>query len=357
MGPEDAEPLAVGGGRADGEAGGAVGVVVIEVSRRMRHADLAERGVDVRVAQVGQAVADRPAGGDGGEALLHVAAVRLRRAGPTRASTAARCSASRSPRATRWSARGRALSQVQAWKAATSWTWSIRPFCRASRPKRRWRSAATAAMGRASGTSGGGRGRPAPDVGGRGPGRHPHRSDYRMTDHPRQPRRHRSAPSLSPRAGASFGADPPEARVFVFHRIPDSTARDGALDVARTSARAGRGSIGPRGVRDRIEPHPLDLAIPHTAPSPTIGGPTSLIPEAAAGSTPARPDTPDLGSDSCAAFRFSCEGRGPARILPDMEAHSTSPEPAELELLRRTAGVIPRVWKLCSSGIGPGCGG
>ena len=29
VGPEDAEPLAVGGGRADGEAGGAVGVVVI----------------------------------------------------------------------------------------------------------------------------------------------------------------------------------------------------------------------------------------------------------------------------------------------------------------------------------------
>ena len=77
MGPEDAEPLAVGGGRADGEAGGAVGVVVIEVGRRMRHADLAERRIDVRVAQVGQAVADRPAGGDGGEALLHVAAVLL----------------------------------------------------------------------------------------------------------------------------------------------------------------------------------------------------------------------------------------------------------------------------------------
>ena len=31
------------------------------------------------------------------------------------------------PQATRWSARGRALSWVQAWKAATSAAWSIRP--------------------------------------------------------------------------------------------------------------------------------------------------------------------------------------------------------------------------------------
>ena len=77
MGPEDAEPLPVGGRRADGEAGGAVGVIFIEVSRRMRHAEVAERRTEVRVAQVGQAVADRPAGGDGGEALSHIAAVGL----------------------------------------------------------------------------------------------------------------------------------------------------------------------------------------------------------------------------------------------------------------------------------------
>ena len=61
------------------------------------------------------------------------------RCSATSASTAARSSTSRSPRATRWSASGRALSRVQAWKAATSWPWSIRPFCSASRPNRRSR--------------------------------------------------------------------------------------------------------------------------------------------------------------------------------------------------------------------------
>ena len=35
---------------------------------------------------------------------------------------------------------GPGLSRVQAWKAATSWVWSISPTWRASRPKRRWRS-------------------------------------------------------------------------------------------------------------------------------------------------------------------------------------------------------------------------
>jgi hypothetical protein len=54
----------------------------------------------------------------------------------------ARASASRSPRATSWSARLLDLSRVQAWKAATSWTWSTgRSEARAIR-QRRWRSAA-----------------------------------------------------------------------------------------------------------------------------------------------------------------------------------------------------------------------
>ena len=71
-------------------------------------------------------------------------------------------SSSRSPRAARCSAKGRALSRVQAWKAATSWPWSIRPTWRASRPKSRSRSAAMAAMGRASQKAGTGGGHPAP---------------------------------------------------------------------------------------------------------------------------------------------------------------------------------------------------
>ena len=48
---------------------------------------------------------------------------------------------------------------VQAWKAATSWPWSIRPFCRASSPKSRSRSAA-AAMANLLGSGTGDVGRP-----------------------------------------------------------------------------------------------------------------------------------------------------------------------------------------------------
>ncbi len=62
------------------------------------------------------------------------------------ASTADRSSTSRSPRPTRWSAKVRALSRVQAWNAATSWPWLIRPFCNAIRPKSRLRSAAIAVI-------------------------------------------------------------------------------------------------------------------------------------------------------------------------------------------------------------------
>ena len=71
-------------------------------------------------ANRGQALASGPAGGDGGQALLHVAAVpvEVRRRESPRAS--GRCVESRWPSAIEWSARDRDLSQVQAWKAATS---------------------------------------------------------------------------------------------------------------------------------------------------------------------------------------------------------------------------------------------
>ena len=149
MGPEDAEPLAVGGGRADGEAGGAVGVVAIAWWRRPRRPGRASpRCPGVQVGQVGSP--SRPAGGDGGEALLHVAAVLLDvlvdegldRGSLLGVEVAAGDEVAR-PGAG-------ALSRVQAWKAATSWPWSIRPFCRASRPKSRLRSKSFWAMTRDS---------------------------------------------------------------------------------------------------------------------------------------------------------------------------------------------------------------
>ena len=137
VGPEDAEPLAVGGGGADGVAGGAVGVAV------GAGAELGEGGLDLRVAEGGEGLAGGAAGGDRGEALLGVAAVLLE-VQRDDGLDGRRCVGVEVARATRWSASGRALSRVQAWKAATSWAWSIRPFWRASSPKSRWRSAGLA---------------------------------------------------------------------------------------------------------------------------------------------------------------------------------------------------------------------
>jgi hypothetical protein len=72
---QEAEPLAVAGGRADGVAGGAVGVSVL--GRSMPGVRMVERPVDLRVAELRQALACRLAGRQCGEALFHVAAVRL----------------------------------------------------------------------------------------------------------------------------------------------------------------------------------------------------------------------------------------------------------------------------------------
>ena len=59
VGAEDAEPLAVGGGRADGVAGGAVGIFADLSPGR---AEVSEGGFDVGVAEPGQALAGRAAG-------------------------------------------------------------------------------------------------------------------------------------------------------------------------------------------------------------------------------------------------------------------------------------------------------
>ena len=77
MRPEDAEPLAVAGGRADGVAGRAVGVAVAVLGRAVDGGDVAQRGIDVRVAEIRQALPRGLAGRDGRQALLDVAAVGL----------------------------------------------------------------------------------------------------------------------------------------------------------------------------------------------------------------------------------------------------------------------------------------
>jgi hypothetical protein len=80
------------------------------------------------------------------------------------------------------------LSSVQAWKAATSWTWSISPFWSASSPNSRLRSAAMLAMARHFRDAGTGDGRSAPTSGACGR-EAPARLDYLIRDRPMQPRR------------------------------------------------------------------------------------------------------------------------------------------------------------------------
>ena len=107
---------------------------------------MGQGALDVGVADRGQALACRAAGGNRGQAFLGRPPCFLTCA-PTRASTAARSSASRSPRSARWSAIARDLSRVQARKAAMSLSWSIRPIWSANNPKRRSRSTAMGSIG------------------------------------------------------------------------------------------------------------------------------------------------------------------------------------------------------------------
>ena len=71
--PEDAEPLAVGGGRANGIIAGAVGVIVV-VGRALRRADMPEGRLDVRAAGVRETFASRAPDGQDGKAFTGVAA-------------------------------------------------------------------------------------------------------------------------------------------------------------------------------------------------------------------------------------------------------------------------------------------
>ena len=124
--PEDAEPLAVAGRRADGVGGRAVGIAVGSVEP-CPEADMAERRLDVRVAELGQALAGRLAGRHSGQALLDVAPC------------SSRWTAARASRPARLAPRqvaagvevvGQALGLVAGpgLEGGDEWPWSIRPF-------------------------------------------------------------------------------------------------------------------------------------------------------------------------------------------------------------------------------------
>ena len=123
---------------------------------------------------------ERPAG-IGGQALLRVSAVLLEVArdqsldgGPVVVVEVAA--------ADKVVGKGRALSRVHAWNAATSWTWSIRPFWSASNPNSKLRSAVTEPIVRQSPNAGGSRGLRGPNPGSLGPLHSPGRLNYHMTD-------------------------------------------------------------------------------------------------------------------------------------------------------------------------------
>ena len=107
--PQDAEPLAVAGGRADGVAGGAVGVAVRARSSRSRRRGRACASMSGSPSRARLSRVERPAGT--AARLFSTSPPCFLRWRAASASTAARSSASRSPRPTRWSARLRALSQ------------------------------------------------------------------------------------------------------------------------------------------------------------------------------------------------------------------------------------------------------
>ncbi len=77
MRTEYAEPLAVAGCCADGNAAGAVGIVVLDAGRGMSGGEVVERRLDFGVADPGQALLRRPTGRDPGQGFPHVATVAI----------------------------------------------------------------------------------------------------------------------------------------------------------------------------------------------------------------------------------------------------------------------------------------
>ncbi len=138
MRPQDAESLAIGGGRADGITAGAVGVFIVVVGRPVRRANAPERRLDVRAAGVRQTFPSRASDGQHGEALLNVAAKGLKvHIGDGLDGDA--------PRGIEMSESHKMIGQGSRPVARPrregrdQRPWSIRPFWRASRPKSRSR--------------------------------------------------------------------------------------------------------------------------------------------------------------------------------------------------------------------------
>jgi len=79
MGSQDAEPLAVAGRGAHRQPGGAVGVIIVGLGGLavLAPRDAGERGIDVGLAERGQAGAGGPARRHCGQTLLHIATVRF----------------------------------------------------------------------------------------------------------------------------------------------------------------------------------------------------------------------------------------------------------------------------------------
>jgi hypothetical protein len=127
--PQDAEPLAIAGGRAQGQRGGAVGIVVI-VSLGgvpvLAPSEPGERGVDLRLAQPGHAGTRRPVGWEGGQAVLHVA-VLLAVNGDDRFEAGAGVGIEFTP-GDDLAGEAPGLSRVQAWTGATRAPWLISSF-------------------------------------------------------------------------------------------------------------------------------------------------------------------------------------------------------------------------------------
>jgi hypothetical protein len=77
VGPKDAEPLAVGGGRPQGVAGGSIRVIISVLGRAVRRSQFPEGRLDLGVAGAQQTLASRASDSQHGDALLNVAAKRL----------------------------------------------------------------------------------------------------------------------------------------------------------------------------------------------------------------------------------------------------------------------------------------
>ena len=121
--PQHAEPLAIAGGRADRQTGSTVGVVVIVGLGGVAvlgPCDVGERRLDLGLAQRRQAGAGGVVGGDGGQALLDVAALRFNMQGRQGLDGGALRRDRDAPARSGGRPGDRDLSQVQAWNAATS---------------------------------------------------------------------------------------------------------------------------------------------------------------------------------------------------------------------------------------------